>query len=298
LSKKENEIVESPPSGRMNLMPVVSPEDAKMAYNAYLQLCQSILIPYDKRIVKDGVVVQESDYSRIAQKKKVGNKWVTEFIDAPKKSAFRKLAKFYGVSTEILEKSSETHKDKSYTWHFTVKAWQGAVQTTGEGSCTNNEKGRERTIHDTKATAHTRAKSRAISDLIGFGQVSAEEIEEGEEQKESRRQVEAQYEQVSEVTEESTEPETPEESQEELENKMTLNPEVEDTEDRVRKLFEVNNLDISDFNIYLYGSEVVVKPPKDIDMEVWGDYNTVMEREKAPWDQKAHQWTVPVDGDT
>ncbi|GAG54086.1 unnamed protein product, partial [marine sediment metagenome] len=196
---KKTEIVEHPSGAKFSLMPLVSAEDAKKAYNAYLQLCQSILIPYDRRIVKDGVVVQESDYSRIAQKKKVGGKWVTEFIDAPKKSAFRKLAKFYGVSTEILEKNREDHEDGSYTWHYTVKAWQGSVQTTGEGSCTNNEKGRDRTLHDTKATAHTRAKSRAISDLIGFGQVSAEEIQLEVETKEPRRQVESEQENKEEL---------------------------------------------------------------------------------------------------
>jgi len=37
-----------------------------------LKLCQAILVPYDKRIVdENGVIRQESDYVRIAQKRKL-----------------------------------------------------------------------------------------------------------------------------------------------------------------------------------------------------------------------------------
>ena len=160
-----------------DLLPVLNPEDAKRAYHAYLELCQAILVPYDKRIVdKRGVVTQESDYARITQKKKdeKGN-WITEYVDAPKKSAFRKLSKFYGLSDEIVEKSKEIHENGTFTYHYTVKAiGPNGVFTTGEGSCSSSEKG-GKSEHDTRSTAHTRAKSRAISDLIGFGQVSAEE---------------------------------------------------------------------------------------------------------------------------
>ena len=168
------EIVEST---KTDLLPILDPQQAKRAYQAYLELCQAILVPYDKRIVDDrGVVVQESDYARIKQSKKDDSgKWITEYVDAPKKSAFRKLAKFYGISTEILEKNKETHDNTSFTHHYTVKAIApNGVYTTGEGSCTSSEKG-GKSEHDTRSTAHTRAKSRAISDLIGFGQVSAEE---------------------------------------------------------------------------------------------------------------------------
>ena len=165
------------PTKQGDLLPVLNPEDAKRAYHAYLELCQAILVPYDKRIVDDrGVVIQESDYARIKQtKKNDSGKWITEYVDAPKKSAFRKLGKFYGISTEIVEKSKEIQEDGSFTYHYTVKAIApNGVHTTGEGSCTSTEKG-GKSEHDTRSTAHTRAKSRAISDLIGFGQVSAEE---------------------------------------------------------------------------------------------------------------------------
>jgi len=175
----DHKIVEKQELKHSDLLPVLDPEQAKEAYTAYLKLCQAILVPYDKRIVdENGVIRQESDYVRIAQKKKNDQgQWITEYVDAPKKSAFRKLAKFYGVSTEILEKSKEIHENGSYTWHYSVKAIApSGTFTTGEGDCTSSEKG-GKSEHDTRATAHTRAKSRAISDLIGFGQVSAEEYD-------------------------------------------------------------------------------------------------------------------------
>ena len=176
-----------------NLLPILNPEQAALAYKAYNQLCQSILIPYDERIVdENGVVRQESDYVRIKQSKKDDSgKWITEWVDAPKKSAWRKLAKFYGVSTSIVEKNREDHENGSYTWHYTVLAsTPNGISQDGEGSCTSSEKG-GKSEHDTRSTAHTRAKSRAISDLIGFGQVSAEEMEQGPTEKPPRRVVES-----------------------------------------------------------------------------------------------------------
>jgi hypothetical protein len=40
-----------------------------------------------------------------------------------------------------------------------------------------NAKGRQKIENDLRATATTRAKNRAISDLVGMGEVSAEEVE-------------------------------------------------------------------------------------------------------------------------
>ena len=49
--------------------------------------------------------------------------------------------------------------------------------TYGIGSCDSREISDERRReHFTESKAHTRAKNRATSDLIGFGQVSAEEV--------------------------------------------------------------------------------------------------------------------------
>lgn len=47
----------------------------------------------------------------------------------------------------------------------------------GDGACDTWEKGYPNSLHDTRATAHTRAKNRAISDIAGFGETSAEEAD-------------------------------------------------------------------------------------------------------------------------
>src|SRR5690606_30751692 len=52
----------------------------------------------------------------------------------------------------------------------------GAYQDA-DGSCSFDEKvEKQRTIHNIRAHAITRAKNKAILDLVGFGEVSAEEI--------------------------------------------------------------------------------------------------------------------------
>jgi len=51
--------------------------------------------------------------------------------------------------------------------------------TTGDGSCSAAEKTRGKlraTEHNVRSHAHTRAFNRAVSNLVGFGEVSAEEI--------------------------------------------------------------------------------------------------------------------------
>lgn len=161
-------------------LPIVTAEDAKRAMEAYQQLCAAVLIPWEKKIVEKGIVKQESDYQRIRVRVRDPETGRDESVlrDFPKKSAWRKLAKFYNVSTEIVDRERVEREDDSWIWRYTVKAVapNGQFQM-GIGSCDSkevlNDRRRE---HDTESTAHTRAKNRAFSDLIGFGQVSAEEV--------------------------------------------------------------------------------------------------------------------------
>ena len=160
-------------------LPFVTAEDAKKAMEAYQQLCAAVLIPWDRRKVENGVIVQESDYQRIPVRRKEGSRWITEWKDFPKKSAWRKLGKFYKISDEIVgDPKRVDREDGSFVYHYTVKAIAPDGQYTfGIGSCDSKEiPDDRRREHDTESKAHTRAKNRAISDLIGFGQVSAEEM--------------------------------------------------------------------------------------------------------------------------
>lgn len=175
---KEKEIVPVEVEER-TISPIVSPENAKAAMQAYQELCSAVLISWDRRKTENGVIVQESDYQRIPVRRREGNKWITEYKDFPKKSAWRKLGKFYKISDEIIgEPKRVDREDGSFVYHYTVKAIAPDGQYTfGVGSCDSKEIPDERRReHDTESKAHTRAKNRAISDLIGFGQVSAEEM--------------------------------------------------------------------------------------------------------------------------
>ena len=279
MTQEPRDLAVKEPTG--DLLPILDPKAAKVAYQAYLELCQAILIPYDKRIVKDGVVIQESDYARIPQRKQVDGKWVTEYVDAPKKSAWRKLGRFYGLSTEIVEKYKETHPDGSFTWHYTVKATAGGITQDGEGSCTSTEKG-GKNEHYTRATAHTRAKSRAISDLIGFGQVSAEEYGNYEEDPAPRKQVEAEARPV-EPQHEAAEPEQP----------RAETPIVDSAEENVKDTLTANDLDTDRLLIVRYGDVIRVEPQPGFP-DKWGDYDRVLKFLKAKWSDETLRWEVPA----
>ena len=280
------EAVRSPPSSE--LLPLLDPKAAKRAYHAYLELCQAILVPYDRRIVKDGVVVQESDYARIPVRRQVDEKWVTELVDAPRKSAFRKLAKFYGVSTEILEKYKETHPDGSYTWHYTVKATApNGVSQDGEGSCTSTEKG-GKSEHDTRATAHTRAKSRAISDLIGFGQVSAEEYHNYEEDTTPRKPVEVDAKPVEPLRQGGVaEPEPP----------RAEEPVLDSAEETVKATLMANGLETHHLLIYGYGSRQsrVIRVEPEPGFDNWDEYDHILRLLKGTWNNLELRWEVPAE---
>jgi len=126
-----------------------------------------------------------------------------------KKSAFRKYKLFYSISDEILKDDSGFLEDGSFYAEFWVMAWKdnrpeyksvgiGIVYSKEKCNYEDKEIWNPRTkkkeikkkcppecnglihfsysIHNIKSTAHTRAKNRAISDLIAGGEVSYEEI--------------------------------------------------------------------------------------------------------------------------
>jgi len=68
----------------------------------------------------------------------------------------------------------------NYLYTITYKATAPSGRsTTGDGSCAAAEKTRGKlraTEHNVRSHAHTRAFNRAVSNLVGFGEVSAEEI--------------------------------------------------------------------------------------------------------------------------
>lgn len=111
-----------------------------------------------------------------------------------KKSAWRKYATAFNISDEKVDEEiirDEQHRIISAT--FTVRAIAPNGRTSiGVASCSIYDKIRRddteeptpfelrkrfsNAENDVIATAHTRAKSRAIADIIGTGEVSAEEV--------------------------------------------------------------------------------------------------------------------------
>jgi|SRR5688500_717011 len=158
--------------------PAAALDEIEAAFNAYQDL--------------QGRILEKSDFQRISGK------------DFPKKSAWRKLSVAFGVSFEQRSKDYERDANgRIVRAEYTIRAIAPNGRfADGTGACDLFEKccqpncnkgGQHRhcaarngtctgsthfsnSQHDVPATAETRAKNRAASDLFGLGQVSAEEV--------------------------------------------------------------------------------------------------------------------------
>jgi hypothetical protein len=101
----------------------------------------------------------------------------------PKKSAWRKIARAFNLSVEIVsihvERDADGKPERAECIARAI-APNGQVQDA-DGYCTLSEfTGRRaddvKLENTLRATATTRAKNRAIADLVGMGEVSAEEV--------------------------------------------------------------------------------------------------------------------------
>lgn len=143
---------------------------------------------YQKLVNK---LLDESDYQMIGDKK------------AKKKSAWRKLATAFRISDEIVNEElvyDDTNQIISARYKVRATLPNGR-STIGVGACSIFDKIRYKDTpkyvadkdtpsnfilrgrfsnaeHDVPSTAHTRAKNRAIADLIGAGEVTADELDE------------------------------------------------------------------------------------------------------------------------
>lgn len=102
-----------------------------------------------------------------------------------KKTGWRKIAKAYRLSTELVSQTVERDgSGEPVRAAAVVRALAPNGQhMDGTGFCSATEprfrdvRGRLKIENDLRTTAETRAKNRAISDLSGYGWVSAEEAE-------------------------------------------------------------------------------------------------------------------------
>ena len=156
------------------VMPAVSSKEAVTAWKQYEDMKKAI--------------ITKSDIQKIGDK------------DYLKKSYWRKIATFFNLSVEVVSEKEE-QIGKTIVWHFTCKAIAPNGRfAVGTGSCDAFEKATFKdgkyitwnkfkkiwedaspnSLHNIRSTAETRATNRAISNLVGGGEVSAEEVEQGQ----------------------------------------------------------------------------------------------------------------------
>ena len=95
------------------------------------------------------------------------------------KSYWRAVATTFNLSVEVRdEKHVQAEKSGDWGWMVLYRASAPNGRTAdGDGSCFASEKpGSQATVHNVRAHAHTRSYNRAVSNLVGFGEVSAEEM--------------------------------------------------------------------------------------------------------------------------
>lgn len=99
-----------------------------------------------------------------------------------KRSGWRKLQSAFAISDRILNKEREDLGEGQFLWRIEVEAYHVKTgrSATGVAVCSSKERKFAHVEHDVFAICHTRAKNRAISDLIGLGEVSAEEVDSSE----------------------------------------------------------------------------------------------------------------------
>lgn len=141
------------PQRSLIVRPVASADEMRAAIHEYEALKSAILQPKDVQ--------------------RIGNK---EHI---KKSGWLRIARAFGVTAHI-ESALYIVADDGRDWGYEVivraEAPNGASMP-GDGACWASEKATSlRTRHNVRAHAVTRAMNRAISNLVGGGDVSAEEL--------------------------------------------------------------------------------------------------------------------------
>lgn len=226
--KKETEKREEPAvsivraSSSEIVRPVLTPELAKAEWDNYIATCKAILEPGDyiyQACAKkpDGWDVKPLGFRtrdgaeaqlKIWEKQNFRELMVRE---TKKRSAWDKLAKFYGIDTPIESAALCTTAEITVVGGFIVEKLAGDSFTIikyqdaetlevrkvnvllrvtapngrtiiGDGACAVNERSKgadsfAHPDHDIFSTAFTRALNRGISRCIGTGEVSAEEFE-------------------------------------------------------------------------------------------------------------------------
>jgi hypothetical protein len=148
-------------TGRLLVRPIATPEDVKANFDAFQKLKMSLLDPKtDIQVYKDR---EGKEVKRI------------------KKSGCKKIATALAWTLKPSNATLLTLSDGGIAVEYTVTAIApNGRSAEGIGMCDTTEplyaNRKNRKLHDVYATAFTRASNRAVLDLVGGGEVSAEEI--------------------------------------------------------------------------------------------------------------------------
>ncbi|MBM4402283.1 MAG: hypothetical protein FJ044_03500 [Candidatus Cloacimonetes bacterium] len=102
---------------------------------------------------------------------------------APTKQWRTKLERFFGLSVEIVQALEEKMENGERLYKVRARAVHPKTGLYHEatGLCSTTEKiNKPNKYHNAASHAETRAKNRAVLEFVGFGEVSAEEIESDE----------------------------------------------------------------------------------------------------------------------
>lgn len=180
---------------RTVISPLVVAEQAKAMEQAFQALCDNVLTDEDYAWyrVKEQKIVELAGGMKTLQEVEVLKK-------RKRKSAWRKLARYFNVDLEILREVIGHRHDANTCsrivlskagvqmrddedcscpttyarFHFRVIAANGRVGW-GVGIASANERGFKAQDHSLPATAASRGISRAISDMIGAGEASSDD---------------------------------------------------------------------------------------------------------------------------
>lgn len=100
-----------------------------------------------------------------------------------KRTGINKIARFFGVSVEVIRTKREDfvgpQGGRNFTWYVWAKAWLPNGQSRVDGAaCASNERRFAHLENDVLTTAITRATKRAVENLVGMGELELMEDEE------------------------------------------------------------------------------------------------------------------------
>jgi len=103
-----------------------------------------------------------------------------------KKGYWLAIAQGFGLILDLRDEARLTPDENDFGYVVTYRATDPRTgrYCDGDGACYASEKTQARsgiggTEHNVRAHAHTRATNRAIAKLVGFGEVSADELQDG-----------------------------------------------------------------------------------------------------------------------